>query len=218
MKTTTKTPLRSNRGTITVAADKWHAIDAALQTLRTEFIPIAQPLTEAERRSLLRVQMANEAFARDYLALVEAHPEVVPATMHTEDTLRDWQTREELRARHQAIMDLARQLEDTRIRLESDCYAAALAGYQIVRRGAAPTGADESIAGLREHWSRRQERRNQTLAAKRALEAAQSAASGHTPAPAPAPAEATALVVPMSGSADSAAAPRKGSMPAALAA
>ena len=94
-------------------------------------------------------------------------------------------------------MALAEQLEDTLIRLESACSATAFAGYQIVSRGAASAGADESIGGLREHWARRVERKNRTLAAKRALEAAQAAAAGGIPAPAAAMAD--AVIVPMNG-------------------
>ena len=215
MRTVTKTALRSNRAPILVDAAKWHSIDAATLALNTEYSPVLQPLTEDERRQLLRVALANESFTRDYVDLVATHPEIVPATMHTADTVRDWQTCEELRRRRQALADLIQQMDDTMTALQSGCYAAALAGYQIVTRGATPLGLEAAVARLREHWERRQELGKQTRAAKLALakakaEAAASAGSGSSPAPTPA----SAAVIPMSAGTI----PRNGATPATPAA
>ena len=55
-------------------ADQWQAVRAAITALNTALEPIVQPLTAGEIQDLLRVGIANEALTRDYVALIEAHP------------------------------------------------------------------------------------------------------------------------------------------------
>ena len=203
MKMNLKARVRSNRTPITVATEKWHAIDADVQALKTEFAPVLQPLTETERRDLLTMGPANEAFTGLYATLIEEHADLVPAMLHPADTLRDWQTRKEMAERHRELLLLVQQIEDTLAALQSDCYAAALSAYRVLVLGNTPAGMDPALAPLREHVAERVQRRRETRAANLALKAAEealaTATSGSgTPVNSTTPTNAAAVVVPIS--------------------
>ena len=154
MKPTTKILARSGRAPLVVTPEKWDTVDTSVTALGTELDPIAQAITEAERRNLLRVGPQKETFTRDCLALVEAHPELAPAFLGTADAARDWATRDELLARRWAISAILRRIDDTLAGLESDCFATALAAYQAMVRGGAPAGLEPEVAQLRQHFAR----------------------------------------------------------------
>ena len=154
MKTTIKILARSGRAPIFVTPEKWHAVDASVTALTTEFAGVLQPLTGTERRGLLGVGIAKESFTREFLALAKAHPEIMPPMLLPAETQRDWQTREEFDARRRAVATLLQQIEDTMAGLESDCLATALAGYQALLRGGAPAGLEPAVESLRRHFAR----------------------------------------------------------------
>ncbi len=202
MKQTTKTTPRANHAPIIVTTEKWHAIDVAAQATLTEFAPVLQPLSEAERRSLLQVSIVNAAFCADYVTLLNAQPGLVPDLLRPADTLRDWQTCQELLERLPAIQRLAQDIEDTIAGLRADCYAAALGAYRVLVRGGLQASANPAFEPMRAHMARLLEQRRQTRAANLALQAAKDALEAAQPgagdAPAPTPA---AAIVPLSASA-----------------
>ncbi len=183
MKSKFKILARSNRAPLGVNAEKWQSIDGRFRALAAEIAPVLQPLTEAERRQLLRVGSINESFIRDFFAVLRDHPETVPPMLRPAEALRDWELREELAARHWALLELAQQVKDTMAGLESDAYATALAGYQAMVRGGSPAGLEPVVTKLRSHFANRATRASRTRAAKRKQEreAAANAATGSAP-------------------------------------
>ncbi len=217
MRKNAKSTAQSNRAPLMPTTEQWHTADTAITALRAAFAPLLQPLTESERRELLRVGVFSEAFTADYAALIATESDLVPATLRPADTARDWQTRAELEERRQALLTLVQQIADTMAALQNDCYASALIAYRFLTQGGLPPGQDAAVEPLREHWARRQERYNQTRAANLALEAAKQVSGGSSGgstgggnAAAPTPNAATA-VTPMSATnGASATAPRNG--------
>ncbi len=86
MQTNAKIQARASHPPILLLPPQWEAIAAALAALRAAFQPALQPLSAAERRQLLGVNIANEAFTADYLALLQAHPGAVPTLLRPADT------------------------------------------------------------------------------------------------------------------------------------
>ena len=154
MKPTTKILARAPRGPIVVAPEKWHTVDTSITGLDAEISPIVQVLSEAERRNLLRVGPAKEPFINDCLALIQAHPSLVPASLPTADAIRDWATRHEMQARRWLVSTILAKFDDTIAGLESDCYATALEAFQVMARGGARAGVEPELAELRQHFSR----------------------------------------------------------------
>ncbi len=218
MKHTPKTLSRSPRPALAPTAEQWQAVRAAITALNAALEPVVQPLTAGEIRDLLRVGIANEALTRDYVALLEAHPGLLPSYLHPADTQADWKTRDELVACGQAIGQISEKIDATAKALQSDCYAAALSAYRVLVMGGIPAGHETTVAPLRAHIEKRVERRRETRAKNLALKAAKDALAGnenggHNPA---APA---ATVIEMPPAADAAAASqRSGAVPVALAA
>ena len=198
MKSNPKTIARTSHAPITATTEKWHAVDAASTALQTELTPLLQPLGEAERRQLLRVDVANAAFAAEYATLLQAQPGLVPDLLKPADTLRDWQTCQELRERLPALRRLVQDIQDTIDGMEADCFAAALGAYRILVRGGLQVASHPGFEAMRAHIEARQVRRRQTRAANAALKAAQDALAAAQPpggsngAPTPA-----AVIVPM---------------------
>ena len=219
MKNQTKPLMRSYHPPLVVPAEQWHTIAAAVTGVGTALEPVLQPLTPDERRALYGMQIANEAFTRDYVELLEAHPELAPAYLRAADTLRDWQTREKLMECAETLAQLGDKIADTIKALQSDCYAAALAGYRLFVRSGVPAGYEEALAPLRAHVALRADKRRHTRAANLALKAAEAALDatqhGGSGAPPATPTPASAIV-PKSAAAPSA--PRDGSASNALAA
>lgn len=203
MKQTTKTIARTNHAPISATPEKWHAIDTTTAALQTEFAPVVQPLGEAERRQLLRVNVANAAFANDYVTLLQGSPGLVPDLLKPSDTLRDWQTCQELRERLPLIQKLVQDILDTIDGLEADCYAAALGAWRVLVKGGLVTSTDPAFDAMRAHVEQRADKRRQTRAKNRALKAAQDAlAAAQSPGGSSgASTPAAAVIVPM-GAAD----------------
>ena len=213
MKHTTKTTPRANHAPINVTTEKWHALDVASQALQTEFAPALQPLSEAERRDLLRVNVVNAAFTADYVTLLNAQPGLVPDLLKPADTLRDWQTCQELLERLPAILRLAQDIEDTIAGLQADCYAAALGTYRTLVRGGLQASTNPAFEPMRAHMARLLDQRRQTRAANLALQAAKDALAAAQQGGGDAtPATLAAAIVPM----NTAAVPRNGTPPATL--
>ena len=199
MQTNAKIQARAGHQPVVLTPPQWEAIATAFVALRAAFQPALQPLSEAERRQLLRVRIANEAFTADYIALLQAHPGAVPSLLRPADTVRDWQTREQLLAHQALLAQLSQDVADTLAGLSGDCYASALAAYRMLARDGAPAGMQAIVAPLREHVAQREERKRRTRALKAAANEADS------------PANVTALPA-------AAAAPRAGLVPTSLAA
>ena len=224
MRKNAKSTAQPNRAPLVITADQFHTADAALTALRTAFAPLLQPLTESARRDLLRMGVFSDAFTADYAALVATGPDLVPDSLRPADTARDWQTRAALEARRQALLTLVQEITDTMAGLHSDCYASALIAYRFLTQGGLPPGQDAAVEPLRVHWARRQERHNQTRAAKLALKAAKQSSGGssggstggNTPAPTPSAATAETPMNATNGA--SATTPRNGNGATALAA
>ena len=214
MKHPPKTLSRSPRPTLAPTAEQWQAVRAAIRALNTALEPVVQPLTAGEIRDLLRVGIANEALTRDYVALLEAHPGLLPGYLHAADTRADWRTRDELVACGQAIGQISEKIAATAKALQSDCCAAALSAYRVLVMGGIPAGHETTVAPLRAHIEKRVQRRRETRAKNLALNAAREAlgeAGGGT-APAATPAAAVIEMKPVAAS------PRSGAVPVTLAA
>ncbi len=209
MRNQTKPLMRSYHPPLVVPAEQWHTIATALTGLGTALEPALQPLTPDERRALYGMQIANEAFTREYIELLEAHPELAPAYLRVADTLRDWQTREKLVECAETLAQLGEKIADTIKALQSDCYASALAGYRLFVKSGTPAGYEEALAPLRAHVALRADKRRHTRAANAALKAAEDALAtaqqggGGTTPGAPAPTTSSAIV-PMNSAASSA--------------
>ena len=212
MRKNAKSTARSNRPDLNVLAEQWAHVDTIIQTLRATLAPALQPLTENERRKLLEVGIANEAFTASYASMVTTAPGIVPEVLRPANTTRDWQTQAELFERRQALLQIVQQMADTMAALRSDCFASALIGYRFLTQGGVPPGLDPVVEPLREHWAKRLERKNQTRAANLALKAAQAQPQAPSSDPntgsAPTPAS-EATVIPLNVT-NGAATPRNG--------
>ena len=210
MKKQSKSTARSNRAPLNMPAEQWPQVDVAILALGTVLAPALQPLTESERRELLHVAIANEAFTADYVALADAEPGLIPAGLRPADTARDWQTRAQLIERRQAVAALLQQMDDTIAGLQSDCFASALIGYRYLTQGGTPPGMDPAVEPLRAHWAQRLARKNETRARNLALKAAESQAPAPTPAT-------QATLIPLGAANGAAASVRNGAAGALLA-
>ena len=218
MKTIRKVQPRAHLTPLVVNAERWHAIDATATAFQGELAPVLRPLGEDERRHLLHVKTANAAFCADYVTLLNARPGLVPEMLRPADTLRDWATSQSLCERLAMVRLIAQQLEDTIAGLQADCYAAALGAYRMLVTGGMPAGEDPAFDPLRTHVAQRLERRRRTVAAKRALRAAELELAN---AMEDAPAAGAESVVPPSGKDTAnvvAIPPRSATAPAAIAA
>ena len=197
IKTNHRIRARTSHTPITPTTAQWHDADTALQALRTAFNPLLHPLSADERRQLLGLGAAYEPFVEDYITLLRAQADQVPALLRPADTLRDWQTRAELLERQALLAQLSQDVADMLAGLEGDRMAAARAGYRMLARDRAPAGLEAVVAPLREHMALRLERRRRTRALKLAAAAS---APGNAPGGPTPPANVTRLPAAASSS------------------
>jgi len=143
------------------------AVDAALTELETQ---LAGLIALPDKRAYKTMGNKSEAFCRQTLHVLEQNPQMVPANLGLAEAVADLNGIEQLRPRMVRLTRLSERASDTSFALGSDVMAAALEGYNLLKR----SGKSEGLDSLRKELG------------LRFVKAARQAAAEPAPAPAPA--------------------------------
>jgi len=90
-------------------------------------------LTPDERKDYARLGNKSENWSRKIIGYMQTQPEMTPAFIDEDETLRDYQARRELQPREARAKAVADMLNDTLLLVGSDLYHSCIAYYQNVR-------------------------------------------------------------------------------------
>jgi hypothetical protein len=149
------------------------AVDAALTELETQ---LAGLIALPNKKLYKKMGNKSEAFCRQTLHVLEQNPQMVPPNLGLADAVSDLNGIEQLRPRMVRLARLSERAADTSFALGSDVMAAALEGYNLLKR----SGKSEGLDSLRKELGLRFAKASRQV----------------PPAPAPAPAPAESQVLP----------------------
>jgi len=116
-------------------------IDGALTTLETQLAGLIA-LPASQKRSAKKMGPKSEAFCRQTLSVLEQNPQIVPPNLGLADAIADLNGAEQLRPRMVRLARLSDRAADTSFALRSDVMAAALEGYNLLKRSGKVEGLD----------------------------------------------------------------------------
>lgn len=87
----------------------------------------------AERRRLRRMGLSDEAFAREALAFMEQHRQIVPPSLDIAEMRADLDAFDRMRRINAALQRLATMCADTEAALGSDALVAARNSYKLMK-------------------------------------------------------------------------------------
>jgi len=125
-------------------------IDAALGVIETRLAGLIA-LPTNQKISLKKMGPKSEAFCRQALHVLEQNPQIVPPNLGLADALADLNAIEQLRPRMVRLARVSERAFDTNLALGSDVMAAALEGYNLLKR----SGKAEGLDSLRKELSAR---------------------------------------------------------------
>ncbi len=127
------------------------AVDSALTELETQLVGlIALP----DKKSYKKMGSKSEAFCRQTLHVLEQNPQMVPQNLGLADAMADLNGIEQLRPRLVRLARLSERASDTSFALGSDVMAAALEGYNLLKRSGKSEGLDSLRKELGSRFSR----------------------------------------------------------------
>lgn len=119
-------------------------------------LPELPLLAPGERRELYPFGAKNEVFSRSIVRALQAHPQIVPATLNVTAAQADLDAIDALRPLLEAVALLHAQLEDTVTLLGHDVVDFAYDGYQLLKlSGDASNGLDELRRDVGKQFDRR---------------------------------------------------------------
>jgi hypothetical protein len=129
-------------------------MDTALSTLGQLFSRMVT-LRPEDRRELTKLGPKSEAFCMQALAVLQANPQIVPATLDLAEAASDKRTLDQLRPRLVVLRQLIERADDTEMALGSDLMSVARDGYQLLE----VAGKDAALKAARKELSARYARR-----------------------------------------------------------
>ena len=124
------------------------AVDSALTELETQ---LAGLIALPNKKSYKRMGNKSEAFCRQTLHVLEQNPQMVPQNLGLADAIADLNGIDQLRPRMVRLARLSERAADTNFALGSDVMAAALEGYNLLKR----SGKSEGLDSLRKELGSR---------------------------------------------------------------
>jgi len=140
------------------------AVDTALTELETQ---LAGLIALPQRVGYKAMGNKSEAFCRQTLHVLEQNPHIVPPNLGLADAVADLEAIDQLRPRMVRLAKLSERASDTNFALGSDVMAAALEGYNLLKR----TGKMEGLDSLRKELGVRFSRGPQQAVAEAPAEA-----------------------------------------------
>jgi len=129
------------------------AVDSALTELEAQ---LAGLIAFPNKRAYKKMGNKSEAFCRQTLHVLEQNPQIVPANLGLADAVADLNGIEQLRPRLVRLARLSERASDTRFALGSDVMAAALEGYNLLKRSGKSEGLDSLRQELGSRFTRTQ--------------------------------------------------------------
>ena len=136
-----------NIATLNLTDTQLTAIDAALTELETQFAGLIA-IGPAQRMTLKKMGPKSEAFCRQTLHVLEQNPQIVPPNIGLPDAAADLKAIDQLRPRMVRLAKLSERSSDTNVALGSDVMAAALEGYNLLKRSGKSEGLDSLCKDL----------------------------------------------------------------------
>lgn len=144
-----------NRITLVITPEQRQAATAGIAQASSA-LPLLIKLQPGELRELHHLGAKNEVFGRGVVRALQAHPEIVPATLDVPGAQADLDALDTLRPLLEAVRLLHAELEDTVALLGHDVMDFAYDGYQLLKlSGGANNPLDEMRRELGSQFSRR---------------------------------------------------------------
>lgn len=145
----------SNRIDAAFTAEQRAKAQAALATL-AEALPFLINLSTEERGAMPKFGEMNRSFVIKALAIAEAHPEILPASLSLAEFRADVALVEDIYPLHHAVQTLLRKIDDTYFAAGSEAYVAALLVYQYAKVHNVGTGAlEDTLDDLGRRFARK---------------------------------------------------------------
>lgn len=125
-----------NRISIEITPAKKAAIEAAINTLKTELRDVTQSLSADERESLPRIADKTIAFDEKCETYMASRPDLVPGFIDAAERAKDRKLIADLLPSLRELAPLVQALEDTLALANSDNYMGDLSFYQNVKQAA----------------------------------------------------------------------------------
>lgn len=133
---------------------QWSAVDQAIAALEQALSPLLVSIGADDRRRLVKMGDASEAFCRKALDVMAENSGVLPRNLDVDEMRRDLTTHDALNARLARLTRTLEKAHDTDQVLGSDVMASALEGYAFLKIA----GHGEGLNGLRRDLGKRFEK------------------------------------------------------------
>ncbi|NJN90977.1 MAG: hypothetical protein HC878_11795 [Leptolyngbyaceae cyanobacterium SL_5_14] len=128
-------------------------IIAAIKTIQ-EQLPLANGLSNKERRQISKLGRKAQTFAVRSLDMAEQHSDIMPRHLNIEEARRDIALFEALNPILQAVSHLRELIEDTQMVVGSEAYAAARLAYKSAKVSGKNQGLDTILEDLSQQFRR----------------------------------------------------------------
>jgi len=145
--------MSQNLISLTMTPDELTAIDTLLADLETRLHGLVD-LTIPQRRSVKKMGLKSEQFARKALNTMELNPQIVPQGVDLADAKADLSTLDQLRPRFERLHRLSKRAADTEMALGNDVMSTVLQGYALLKAIGAFHGLDSKRSELGERFSK----------------------------------------------------------------
>ncbi len=137
-----------NLVSLSIPAADLTAIDAALTTLETKFLPHLVSLTGDQRSHLFKMGTSREQLVRDSVTAAVQNPNNIPAGSGTAEAQADLASLDQCRPYFARVAKLAEAASDTEMAIGVDLANFALRVYSILK-----ISAPDSLKGLLDKMS-----------------------------------------------------------------
>jgi len=128
------------------------AIDEAIAALKTAFARFVTVQPGEIRGTSMGEK--SEAFCRQALQVLQANPQIVPASLGLEEALADLTALDALRPRLVQLRQLLERAQDTEMALGADIMACATEGYALLKVSGKDEGLKAARRDLSSRWAR----------------------------------------------------------------
>lgn len=142
--------INNNRISATATAAQIAAVKTALQTIATN-LPFLIGLTNEERITLPKINVANKAFTEDAINAMVNNPTLLPSYFNVAEMQKDMLLFSQLDELNLLVNQLAEKINDTQLLAGSEAYVSALAAYRNFEAAAnaGVSGADTIYDALK---------------------------------------------------------------------
>lgn len=146
--------INNNRISATATAAQIAAVKTALQTIATN-LPFLIGLTNEERITLPKINVANKAFTEDAINAMVNNPTLLPSYFNVAEMQKDMLLFSQLDELNLLVNQLAEKINDTQLLAGSEAYVSALAAYRNFEAAASAgiSGADTIYDALKARFA-----------------------------------------------------------------